>query len=333
MIFIGIDGGGTTTRLFVQRDGAAPEYFERQVSLKVIDGDFAASAEKLKEVLSSSPTMAECPPRRMLSKEGHSTPAAARSQHPPQRALAIGLSGMSREEDQESLKAAIHALPEFADAKIHIESDATTTLKVVLPEGEEGILLIAGTGSVIFYQPLGQLPRRIGGWGPFLSDDGSGYRIGLRALRRYFWSLDGVYPPDPLTERIGVRLIERGLKDAQDRAEITRMAQSDRAFVASLARDALETASLTGIGEVGKLIKQMIHEEMTELVMQILPIFFKGVMSGRPPYKLYLAGSIAKHPIMLEALGSTFDSADVTPILVDDSAPAMKALEIAKGMT
>src|ERR1039458_990235 len=53
MIFIGIDGGGTTTRLFVQHDDEAPEYFERQVCLKLRDGNFAASAEKLREVISA----------------------------------------------------------------------------------------------------------------------------------------------------------------------------------------------------------------------------------------------------------------------------------------
>jgi N-acetylglucosamine kinase-like BadF-type ATPase len=324
MTYIGIEGGGTTTRVLFKQPREPRAYFERPVSLKVEDGNFAASAAKLLELLGG------LVPLDYVKSHGSSVARIS---------LAMGISGMSREADQDALKVAIHALPEFSKTKIHIESDATMTLKAVLQapsptmEGEEGILLIAGTGSVIFYQPLGQSARRIGGWGPFLSDDGSGYRIGLRALRRYLWTLDGVYPPDPLTERIGARLIERGLKDAQDRAEITRMAERDRAFIASIARDALETASIGGIGEVGELIKRMIHEEMIELVTQILPVFFRGVMSGNAPYKLYLAGSIAKHPVMLETLGSTFDQMDITPILVDDSTPTLKALEIAKGLT
>src|ERR1700733_11087699 len=169
MTYIGIDGGGTTTRVLVQHNDEPPDYFERPVSLKVRNRDFEASAEKLKEVLSSLPTMAEC---LVLSKYPNSALCTQRF------ALAIGLSGMSRDEDQELLKSAISSLPEFASAKLHIESDATLTLKAVLPEGNEGILLIAGTGSVILYQPGGKAPRRIGGWGPLLSDDGSGYRIG-----------------------------------------------------------------------------------------------------------------------------------------------------------
>jgi N-acetylglucosamine kinase-like BadF-type ATPase len=337
--YIGIEGGGTTTRLLVQRGDETPEYFERPISLKVRDGDFAASAEKLREVLAD------------VAKTFKGSFVTFRSRSEPDRDLkvtatiAIGLSGMSREEDQVSLEAAIHALPEFAKAKLHIESDATMTLKAVLPEAvdersfpEEGILLIAGTGSVIFYQPLGQSPRRIGGWGPFLSDDGSGYRIGLRSLRRYLWMLDGVYPPDPLTERIGARLIERGLTPPDDRAEITKLAESDRTFVASIARDAFEAASAVATGgtivpDSAKQIKDMIHEELIELITQIFPIFFKGVMSGNMPYKLFFAGSIAKHPITVAALQNSFETTDVTPILVDDSAPAMKALEIAKKMS
>lgn len=344
--YIGIDGGGSTTRIFMQRGDAAPEYFEFPVSLKVGDGDFATSAQRLKEVLS-----AEC---SVLRTGGDSAIS-----------IAIGLSGMSRAENQDALKAAIRAIPELAAAKLHIESDATLTLKAAIPNGEPGILLIAGTGSVVYYQTeassrdhawphAGGHLGRLGGWGPMLSDEGSGYRIGLRALRRYIGVLDGVYPRASahaasahaagahaaLSAAIAQRLLP---EEREDRQAITRRAASDPAFVASFARDVFDAASsptmpaLEGArgawGQAWSRPLDLIHEELVDLFVIILSVIRSNALSGQKPYKLYLSGSIAKHPITQEAIRMSFEESDLTLVLVDDRAPCAKALEIARWMT
>ncbi len=230
---------------------------------------------------------------------------------------------MSQPEDQDALKNAILALPEFARTKIHIESDATLTLKTVLAEGEEGILLIAGTGSVVFYQPAGGAARRIGGWGPLLSDEGSGYRIGLRALRYYINVLDGVYPRDAFSEAVEARIVQQETNRSQ--RELAQRAQSDPAFVASFAQDAFETAPNL------KTVQDLIHEELIDLVTLMFPLLLPGVMSGRAPYSLYLAGHIAQQPMTIRAIEMAFDEADSFSIhLVAERAPAGKALEIAR---
>ncbi len=313
--FIGIEGGGSTTRVFIQRDDQEPEYFEFPISLKVRNGDFAASAEKL---------------RRIVGAHGNA-PNIRNSQFAI-RNLALGLSGMSREEDQELLRAAIVALPEFADARIHIESDATLTLKSVLAEGEEGILLIAGTGSVIFYQPSGGAARRIGGWGPLLSDEGSGYRIGLRALRHYVNALDGVYPRDALCEAMDTRI---GVTEIPiTPRSLTQRAESDPAFVASFARDALEAAMNDPDPPSRKHIQDLVYEELIDLTTMIFPLTIPGVMSGSKPYNLYLAGGVARQPITTRLLEQAYEDDDYFTLhLVDDRAPAFKGLEIARGMS
>jgi N-acetylglucosamine kinase-like BadF-type ATPase len=327
-IYIGIDGGGTTTRLLVQQDEGVPEYSEHSVSIKVQDGDFAGSAQRFRNIIAEVSTkFGSFSSFRSFEKTGNDL-KDVKDTIKNFASITIGLSGMSREEHQNALKTAILAFPEFESAKIHIESDATLTLKAVLPEGEEGILLIAGTGSVIFYQALGQPARRIGGWGPPLSDEGSGYRIGLNALRQYIWMLDSVDSPDALTERIRQRLIERGLKNPEDRTELSRIAREDTSFVASLARDTLEEALKPG--DDASDIRDLVREELGDLFTMLFPIFSKGIMSGYPPYKLFLAGSIARHRLTLDELQKSFEPSLITPILVAESAPAMKALEIAK---
>jgi hypothetical protein len=313
--FIGIDGGGTTTRVFIQRDDREPEYFEFPISLKIRNGDYARSATKLRDIL--------CRDLAVSAQD---------------LALSIGLSGMSREEDQELLRSAIVTLPEFSEARVHIESDATLTLKSVLAEGAEGILLIAGTGSVIFYQPSGGSARRIGGWGPLLSDEGSGYRIGLRALRHYVNVLDGVYPRDALCELMNTRMIghapRMGITDTPvSPRDLTKRAESDSAFVASFAQDALEAAMNDPDHSNRKHIQDLVYEELIDLTTLVFPLTLPGVMSGSKPYNLYLAGGVARHSVTTRLMEDAYDDDNYFALhLVDDRAPAFKALEIARAM-
>lgn len=56
--------------------------------------------------------------------------------------------------------------------------------------GGPGVLVLAGTGSnVAGRTPAGRL-QTCGGWGPMLSDQGSGHAIGGRALRALFLAID-----------------------------------------------------------------------------------------------------------------------------------------------
>ena len=64
------------------------------------------------------------------------------------------------------------------------------------------IIVLCGTGSI----GLGAVPngRKIvcGGWGMNIGDSGSGYDIGLTAIRRSLAELDGTAPLSPLAQRI-----------------------------------------------------------------------------------------------------------------------------------
>ena len=55
--------------------------------------------------------------------------------------------------------------------------------------GKDGILIIAGTGSIGYLKKEGEL-RRFGGWGHLINDDGSGYTIALKAIRFIAYSFD-----------------------------------------------------------------------------------------------------------------------------------------------
>jgi N-acetylglucosamine kinase-like BadF-type ATPase len=86
-------------------------------------------------------------------------------------------------------------------AKFHLDHDAAAAWAGAL-ECQPGVIVIAGTGSIAFgVNPRGE--RAIaGGWGWLLGDEGSGYSIGLSALRSVCGTADGRVPPSLLATAV-----------------------------------------------------------------------------------------------------------------------------------
>ena len=55
----------------------------------------------------------------------------------------------------------------------------------------DGVLTLSGTGSDAFFVKDRRCTHAVGGWGPLLGDEGSGYEIGLRSLKAAIYSYDG----------------------------------------------------------------------------------------------------------------------------------------------
>ena len=55
----------------------------------------------------------------------------------------------------------------------------------------DGAVALSGTGSDAFFVKYGKSIQSVGGWGPLLGDEGSGYDIGLNALKAAIYSYDG----------------------------------------------------------------------------------------------------------------------------------------------
>ncbi len=97
--------------------------------------------------------------------------------------------------------------------------------------GLEGIIVIAGTGSIVYGVNAEGSEARAGGWGHLLGDEGSGYDIALRGLRAVARAADGRGIPTQLTY---LMLDEIGLKQPSDLIRWVYTASKDR--VAGLAR-------------------------------------------------------------------------------------------------
>lgn len=102
--------------------------------------------------------------------------------------IQLCLAGADRECDQKVIRALFKDT--LYEQKIKIRNDAEAALASGT-WGQSGILLIAGTGSIVYVICNETNERmRVGGWGYLLGDEGSGFYIGQRALRAILKAYD-----------------------------------------------------------------------------------------------------------------------------------------------
>lgn len=111
------------------------------------------------------------------------------------QAACLGAAGADRPEDRGLFEA--WGAQTFPGARFRVTNDALIVLYAGTPEGW-GLALISGTGSIAYgRRPDGRLARA-GGWGYLLGDEGSGYAIGVAALRAAARAADGRGPATSL---------------------------------------------------------------------------------------------------------------------------------------
>ncbi len=117
----------------------------------------------------------------------------------PLAAVCLGLAGVDRPEDRMLFEG--WAAERFGGAPVAIANDAELVLAAGTPDGW-GVALISGTGSIVVgHHPAGEIARA-GGWGHILGDEGSGYAIGVAALRAVMCAFDGRGPQTALTAAV-----------------------------------------------------------------------------------------------------------------------------------
>jgi glucosamine kinase len=176
-IVIGVDGGGSKTRVLVgTADGEVLATVEGSKSA-VTPGEAQRSADVIAELVA-----------RALSEVA--LPGAVFP-----RVLYCGVAGTGRDEERRALHSALDE-KELAE-EVVIDSDGLIAMYDAF-EDRAGILLVVGTGSIAYGRsPAGEIVR-CGGWGPTFGDEGSGGWIGKKALGIIAASSDGREPPTAL---------------------------------------------------------------------------------------------------------------------------------------
>ncbi|MEQ8819350.1 MAG: BadF/BadG/BcrA/BcrD ATPase family protein [Sumerlaeia bacterium] len=190
---LGVDGGGTkTVGAIMNGDG---QMLAREVfpSSNPHSNDRAAVADVLQTLVSS------------LCERARITPADI-------DAVCMGLAGCDSPKEREMITGLVAPALD-PRTRLLIVNDAVVAMVAVLGE-LHGILVIAGTGSICLghHRATGRTTRA-GGWGHLLSDEGSGYLIGLGALQAVMRAFDGRGESTSLTARVFDRL---ECKEARD---------------------------------------------------------------------------------------------------------------------
>lgn len=212
---LGIDGGGTkTVAMLSNQDGSVSGQGQS-------DGSNAQGTGVLAEM--------EAAIQQALAQAG--LPASTAF-----AAVVVGLAGAGRPEDRPPVEDWLRA--RFPSARTLLVTDAELILAAL--EGRPGLAIISGTGSIVWGQDQQGIPARAGGWGPLLGDDGSGYQIGLEALRAITRAWDQVDPPTLLT---GPLLSALGLNAPSELVRFIGRTAPPPASVARLAPLVLDCAS------------------------------------------------------------------------------------------
>jgi N-acetylglucosamine kinase-like BadF-type ATPase len=175
-IYAGVDGGGTKTHA-VLMDGED----------HILGEGHAGPSNPLRVGV----TVAAATIREAIDRAC----AAARIRRSEIVALEIGLAGARGKELSARI---VEALRTLGIRELEVVGDAEIAL-FGATDGEPGVVVIAGTGSVSCGINARHRGQRAGGWGPLAGDEGGGSWIARRALSAIAQAADGRGPATSLT--------------------------------------------------------------------------------------------------------------------------------------
>ena len=231
-LFVGVDGGGTSTRL----------------ALLAADGELRALAQ------AGCGNPLDVGERGLASaldqawRDAWSTLGVAPR---PCAAACLGLAGAADERERERAHALAVELGLAPYEQVEVSHDLSIALHGALL-GEAGLVLVAGTGSACYGRSESGSSARAGGWGPFLDDLGGGYDLGRSALIACVQAQDGRGPGTELESAVRAEL---GLTSWRQLVSRVGPGGLSRAEIAALAPLVL-SASRAGDVVAGELLSE-----------------------------------------------------------------------------
>ena len=173
---VGVDGGGTGSRALVM-DRTGRELARGEGPPALIDpSNPGAAAEAIAETVQAA-----------VSSADRQLPAAG---------LWTGLAGAGRQGSREAVEIALRSMGLASETKVGMDVEGAHWDAF---GSDPGILMAVGTGSVVWGRDPEGGELRVGGLGSLLSEEGSGYWLGLEGLRAVVRAADGREPPTSLT--------------------------------------------------------------------------------------------------------------------------------------
>ncbi|HZU22524.1 MAG TPA: BadF/BadG/BcrA/BcrD ATPase family protein [Terriglobales bacterium] len=231
-------------------------------------------------------------------------------------AICIGVSGAS----DAAVAARLRSFAgELTPAPVQVVGDNVIALQAALGSGA-GVVLIAGTGSIAYGRNERGNEARAGGYGPAVSDEGSGTWIGKRAVRE-------------VLAQSGDSLLRSRILAAwkcSNHAELVSAANRDPApdfaglfaIVAAAAERDQDATAIT--------VLRLAAAELASLAVEVA----NQLELAASRFRVGLVGGVFKHSQIVRThfarqLAATFSQAEVAEAVSD---PAEGALELARRM-
>lgn len=241
MIFGGIDAGGTASKgILLDQDGKLlAEATAGPANYQVVGSKTAA--EEIRKLLDQLCLDAK------LAGVDH---------------LGIGLAGAGSAEDVKILTAEIMPLVKVKECYLTDDGEIAV---LGAHAGGSGLVVIAGTGSIVYGLATDGQKVRAGGWGPILGDEGSGFWIGLKALQAIIKAAERRGPTTLLTDLICKQLKIDHLRQLVPLVYQDRL---PRGLIAALTPLVLE-AMVAG----DQLARQIIEAGLAELALTVARVY------------------------------------------------------------
>lgn len=276
LLLLGVDGGGTKTTavLAIYQSHAAPRTIGRGTS-----GPSNARSSGWEKVQ-----------QNIADAIGAAFAAAGRTRERV-AALCLGMAGAGHESVRDALYQWC-AQQELA-VRWSVVHDAQIILRAGAQQGP-GIALISGTGSLAYGEMADGRSARAGGWGYLLGDEGSGYAIGLAALRAIAQATDG---RGPVTRLAASLLAQLGLHSPWELIPLLHEDREARYRIASLAPLVLAAA------EDGDPVAQHIQDQAAQQLSGMVTAVARSLALPPHTYHLAFSGGLLQHqPALRDAV-------------------------------
>jgi len=238
--FLGVDGGGTKTRVAVcDETGKVLARGENGPSNPLVVG-VDGMLTSIKRVLKNAG----------IEKEEFEVAV-----------LGLAGAGFSRE-NHERLAKRIQDV--VNSKKILVYNDSFVALKGALGRRKKGILVVSGTGSIAIGIDEKDRVFRVGGWGHILGDEGSAYKLSLDSIKAVMKYWEGRGRKTSLVEKIEKFF---NVKSVDDVVELFYQHSPSKEKVASFSRFFMEA-----VEEGDDVAKDILYKNLEELIEGIIAL-------------------------------------------------------------
>lgn len=232
-------------------------------------------------------------------------------------AVALGIAGADRPEDHVVLRSILRRMG-FRQ-HVLVTNDARIALVAGSPS-RVGLALICGTGSIAWGQNAGGEIARAGGWGWHVGDEGSGFWIGVRAVRAALKASDG---RGPLTALVRPLLDHFEITGVEDIVRVVYGGDFPRHRIALFAPRVAEAAA-----EGDAAAREILEAAAAELAEAAQSVIRRLGLPGRPYDIVLSGGTFAAVPSLVEAVASLLRAPAASLRLLTDE-PAAGAVRLA----